>query len=750
MNIASIRAIVKHELTRQRVNPATYIVLIIIAALWLFLFFRQAFLLNEASLRLLFDYLPWLLSIVVPALTMGSIAKEKNDQTLELLLTHPVREAELLVGKLVSALTIVVALVATTVPLALAFSWFGQFDWGAYVASLIGTLLLSASLVSLGLMFSTILRDQVAALLVSVVTFFIWMLTGFELITSRLPLTLSQLLANLSPMTHYTSMLRGVLDIRDIWFFLSTSALFFSVSALWLLRQKYGNARIAVRSYQIAVVLLAIIVVLSNILSQRLPGRLDVTQDRLYTLSPATKQVLANLPDAVTITLYASSNVPAQLQTVLRDTKDLLRDYDRLGGDNLSLVIKDPSLNEELQQAALEQGIQEVQFNVISQEEFQVKSGYFGIVLEHAGQTRSLPFVQQTADLEYQLTSYIADLTRTDKPTIAIAAGHGEQSEFGELSSLASLLSRQYQLESVNLTVDEEGNVADALSPDRFQTLLIAAPTASYEPALLDEIDQFVQAGGNVMVVASGLLADAQTLTTLPVEHNLNDLLSRYGLQIDTDLVYDLESNQTIQLAGGGFQYLVPYPFWVKAQAMSDSPVLTKDVLTVLTWPSEIKINQESIEQSGWKIEPLVVTSPNAGVMGDTGSIAPNTELAEDNLDSRVLAVALNPSEDSSKGRVVVVGATDAFVNDLVAAVEGNATLGLSSIGWLTQDDLLARLRIKQGIDRSLQFTAYAQPIMIMVLAYAVAVGGPVLVGVTVFWRRRRRRSQPYIDTGSA
>src|SRR3989338_10618586 len=98
LNSKTAFSIAKKELRSLFNAPTAYIVIIVFLVIWEFLFFRNAFLIGEASLRSLFDLLPWMFLFFIPALTMGSISQEKSDGTLELLLTHPIRREEMLAG----------------------------------------------------------------------------------------------------------------------------------------------------------------------------------------------------------------------------------------------------------------------------------------------------------------------------------------------------------------------------------------------------------------------------------------------------------------------------------------------------------------------------------------------------------------------------------------------------------------------------------------------------------------------------
>src|SRR4029077_9740039 len=171
----------------------------------------------------------------------------------------------------------------------------------------------------------------------------------------------------------------------------------------------------SLRRLRLGTVLLAGAVVVINLFGGNIGGRLDLTPGRAYTLSPATRKVLRSLPDLVTIKLFVSSALPSEISFLKRDVDDLLRDYRAASRGKVRLVISAPASDSAASRDARTLGIEPVQFNVVGKGEFQVKQGYLGIAVRYADGVKTIPFVQQTGDLEYRLTSDIRALTRTDR-----------------------------------------------------------------------------------------------------------------------------------------------------------------------------------------------------------------------------------------------------------------------------------------------------------------------------------------------
>ena len=193
----------------------------------------------------------------------------------------------------------------------------------------------------------------------------------------------------------------------------------------------------------------------------KIPGRLDLTEEKVYTLSDTTRDIAGNLPDIVNISLYASDKLPAQLQPVLRETKDILADYQNFSKGNIRVSIKNPSGDSALAKEAASFGIGSVRFNVISDEQFQVNEGYLGLAVTYGGKHESIPFVDNINDLEYQLTSFIKGLTAEKKSKIGFVSGHGEKSVATDYRALQQELTKQFEIVSVAAGSDNASAVAD-------------------------------------------------------------------------------------------------------------------------------------------------------------------------------------------------------------------------------------------------------------------------------------------------
>lgn len=752
----NIFKIFKKEIKSYLNNPASYIVMVIFLVLWKFLFFRSAFLINQASLVDLFNLLPWLFLFLIPALTMGSIASEKSDGTIEVLLSRPIKEFDLVVGKYLAGLFFVLINLAFSLPIAISFSRFGALDWGVFWGQVLASFLLASMFVSLGVLISSFFVSQIAALLVSACIGFILVISGSPMFTAQLPLSVTPFFEQLSSLTHFNSMSRGVIDLRDVWYFISLSITFLILSQVYLLAKKFGNQKKAYRNYQLVAVLFVLISLISNVVSYNLPGRIDLTQSKIYTLSSATEQTLKNLEDVVTIKLYVSEQLPAQFQPLRREVLDILKDYRRFGGENLILERKDPSIDNAIKTEAITDGVNEVRFNVVSNDEFQIKRGFFGISLAYEDQTEVIPFVNSIEDLEYKLTGFIKKITNKNKSKIYFVSGHAEGSIFGEFNGLRNELSKQFETQilqdktAVSVPESEEEPIIkpedEFKIPEDASALVFLAPIREIPTGTFAEVKRYIELGGSVLFLVDRLSVSGNTLAVNEVQENLADFLSEnYFVNVEKKLVYDLKSNQTISFSQGGAGYFSPYPFFAIASAPeeSQSPVVFQLKRATFPWAHPISF-REKIEDNDWQRQVLMKTSSQAGTQAGNFNISPDAPFSNRNLSEKNLAIKLTKETDNGLARLIVVG-NSAFAKDsFTASHPENLGLMIEMITWLSQEESLNEIRLKDSIDRELKFENEKDSAQIKYPSFALAILAPVLFGVYRIGSRKKMKKNSY------
>lgn len=237
-----MKALYKKELQFYLNNPIGYIVIILFAVFANFLFVKDIFVVGSASLKPFFDILPWLLMIFVPALTMRSISEEKKNNTLEVLLSLRVSETQIVLSKFLALLTMVAIglLLTVSLPFSLHFltSNAGSKVYiPEFLTGYLGELLLAASFIAISLFFSSQTKNQVVAFLGSVITLFFLIVSSTDFVAGVLPRIIYDFVTYISPITQVSSFVKGVLDLRSIYYFLSFTAIFLLLTIIDLERR---------------------------------------------------------------------------------------------------------------------------------------------------------------------------------------------------------------------------------------------------------------------------------------------------------------------------------------------------------------------------------------------------------------------------------------------------------------------------------------------------------------------------------
>jgi len=727
----AVWTIAQRELKALFDQPTAYILLVVFTAVNGFLSFRQLDLYGVASLRPMFDFLPWVLLLFVPAVTMRALAEDARSGTLEVVLAQPITELELLLGKyLGQVLFLWLALAITlTIPLGLALGTAPQL--GILVAQYVGAALLILGLAAVGLWASSVTRNQITAFILAVTVTFALLLVGLDPLIVGLPPQLGAIAASLGVLSHFSSIARGVIDLRDAVYFVTLALLFLVFAYFALESRKVTPQGEALKRLRLGTALLT-------------PGS-------SFTLSPATRQLLRGLPDLVTVQLFASAALPPEVAFLKRDVDDLLNDYRAAGRGKVKVVIADPAADSAALREARSLGIPPVQFNVLGQGELQVKEGYMGLSVRYADGVKTMPFVQQTNDLEYRLTSDIRALTHPEKAVIAFGEIGDAASARGQRSfaALRERLGSHYEVRSFG--------VADTTITSDVRVIAVAGTPDSLSDAQVGRLRGFLDRGGSLLLMAGGMqlqLSPQGPPFAVSRRVGWNELLKPYGVSIVSNMVYDLASNVQVGIPAQFGQVLVPYPFWLRALSTKASPVNADLDAALLPWASQL----DTAHAPPKTVTPLFVTSRAGGVQETTVFLDPTRAFSRDSLRSRLMALLVTPlthdtTHGAPRGRIVVVGSSD-FASDRYARNSPeNLVFAENSIDWLAQDDALIGIRSKNRAPPPLVFTSATTRTAVK---YANVMGVPVLLvlaGVLRLWRRRqttRRTYRPLAATSTA
>ena len=444
MNWNTVLVTMRKELKTYFLSPVALIFLGVFLLVTLFSFFTYSrfFARNIADVRPLFEWLPLLLIFLVSAITMRAWSEEEKIGTLEILMTLPVKTADLVMGKFLAGLALVGLALLLTLPLPITVSMLGDVDWGPVFGGYLGALLLAAMYLAIGLCVSSRTDNQIVSLMVTAVVCGIFYLIGSDSVVAFFGDRMSELLRGLGSGSRFASVERGVLDLRDLAYYGTVTA-FFLVLNIHFLDSKRAEASTSVGRSRLSrrwvtVALVALNVAAANLWLSPITGaRADLTQGGEYSVSESTRNILSRLDEPLFISGYFSDRTHPLLAPLVPQIRDLVREYQIRGRGNVSVEFVNPNEDEELE-AEIGQAydIRPVPFRVTGRHEDSVVNSYFQLLLRYGDQYQVLGFddlVEIYADeneaevrlrnLEYDLTRAIKKLSGGFQSVDAVFAG---------------------------------------------------------------------------------------------------------------------------------------------------------------------------------------------------------------------------------------------------------------------------------------------------------------------------------------
>ncbi len=456
--MSGLSTIFRRELRAYLDSPIGFVFLLVFSVITCSLFTGSFFLAERADLRGLFGLFPQVMVVFVPAITMRLWAEDHRQGTSELLLTLPIPARWVVLGKFLAGVAFLTLALATTLPAVVSVSLLGDLDPGPVVGGYLGALVLGCFYLALGLFASGLCRDQVVAFILAFLLSFALYLLGTDLIALQLDAWTGDLGSFLRRYVglavRFEAIERGVIDTRDLLYFALGTGTFLTLDGIWIkvrMQPRAGRAMARALVLLLPLWLLAMMVIEPVGL-----GRFDLTEDRLYTVSPASREMLSKLDAPLRATLYVSpqDRMPAGMKTLRRDVEDLLEELGRVAGGRLqtSVVVIDPqalraeeqeklpavseddveppdvdslSEEEELAERLLKDGVRPFEVRSVEADGFGVALVYSALVLSYKDRAEQvIPRIRPAMlpVLEYEVMMRVDRLQRLGKPKVALVA----------------------------------------------------------------------------------------------------------------------------------------------------------------------------------------------------------------------------------------------------------------------------------------------------------------------------------------
>ncbi len=330
------------------------------------------------------------------------------------------------------------------------------------------------------------------------------------------------------------------------------------------------------------------IILMINLLSRDYFVRMDATEDSIYTLSRATKNILNDLEEPVTVSAYFTEGLPPQYGKTLTDFEDLLKEYNTRSGGNVNFEFFNPNESEELEQLAVQNGIQPLLINAREKDEVVQKKAYMGATITQGEQVDLIPFISPGSPMEYNLTTSIKKVSVAEKPSIGIVQGHGEPA-FSQIGQIYQSLSILYDIEEVSL--------ANQI-PSRHRTVLLLNPVDSITNEEFYMLDQYLSSGGKLCVAYNAVQGNFQTVQGEEVNNAVSSWLSTKGINVTDAFVLDASCGSIgVQQRQGFFTVntQVEFPYFPRITAFPEHPITQGIDQIIFPFASPINFTGDSL-----------------------------------------------------------------------------------------------------------------------------------------------------------
>lgn len=572
-------------------SPIGYLVIavfLIINGLFLYVFEGPYNILNSgfADLTPFFTIAPWVLIFLIPAVTMRSFSDERKQGTLELLLTKPLSKLEVVGGKFFgSMLLIVIAILPTLI-----YGWvISQYvmgntpvDIGSIVGSYFGMLFLISAYTAIGVFASSLTDNQIVAFIIGIFTCFFFYY-GFEGLAAYAGGFESHVSA-LGMDSHFRSMSRGVIDTRDVLYFLSLTVLFILLTVLKLnaLMSNPSARQKALKSLLVTLVIMMLV----NLGGLKFFGRYDLTHDKRYTLSETSLAIVGQATEPLYVDVFLKGNFPGEFKRLQTETNQLLEEF-RAYNPNIIFQFVNPLEDEKDAEATmqkfLERGLTPVNVTVDDRGKQSQETVFPWAVATYGDKSMKIPLLKNAMGestqekvqssvqhLEYAFANAFNTITQSKQKKVAVIKGNGELHDLLIADFVRSVRDNYYigpfTLDSVAKQPQETLKYLK-----KYDLAIIAKPTEPFTDEEKQVLDQFVMNGGKTLWLVDQVNMEMDSLynesgssLAYPMDLGLQDMFFKYGVRLQPGLVKDIMATPIALATGerGGANRFTQYPWF--------------------------------------------------------------------------------------------------------------------------------------------------------------------------------------------
>ncbi len=453
--------------------------------------------------------------------------------------------------------------------------------------------------------------------------------------------------------------------------------------------------------------------------------RLDLSKGAAYTLSKSSKNILRELKSPITITIYTSSNLPPRITPIKRDVIDLLREYERASG---SVTFKEVAFNATEEVALVQQlgqlGIVGIPVREQEQNEVSLTEVYFGVTLKIGETEQPVAEPFNIENLEYNITSAIYTLTKTDVATIGIVGlEEGSNPQLDQMGIFKQILGSQFLTQVIPL-------VEPFTIPTDIDTLIIVDTAENtFTSEVTNAIGTYLKTG-SAIIFMNGISVD-NSLQIGPGDEGLIALMNEYGITVEDNLVLSSRS-EFVNLGSGEFSLFLPYPYWVWTPDVNTDTNYSGGISRItFPWGSSLTLSESE------KVRYLAQSSPDSWSVRGAIDLNPQKgqEPSQEDIGMHILAAEVDISES---GSLAVIGSSRFLLNNYLSRESQNIEFVLNILGSYASDGALSGIRSRAVTTYPLpQFTESAE----QAYKYAAILLLPLLFGAYGgfrLWKRNK------------
>lgn len=430
MHLKHIRQVAYKELNLFFSSPIAYLFLGVFVAITLFTFFwfESFFARNIADVRPMFEWMPVLLILLSSALTMRMWSEERRSGTLEHALTLPVSPWSFILGKFAACKALLFIALALTLPLPITVSLMADIDWGPIISGYVATMFLGSAYLSIGLYVSSRSDNQIVSLIVTVILCSGFYIVGSSIFTNLVNQNTADLLHALGTGSRFESITRGLLDLRDFYYYVSIIIVFLTLNRYTLEKVRWSNNTHKPNHsrWKLFTSLAIANAIIANIwLGSFSFLRMDTTEGKIYSISEASRSYLNQLQEPLLIRGYFSEKTHPLLAPLVPQLKDLIREYEIEANGKIRVEIIDPVKNPEAEEeAGSKYGISPYPFRVDDKYQSAVVNSYFNVLIKYGEEYKVIGFQDlievkgQSSGVDVRLRNPEYDLTNTIKQVL--------------------------------------------------------------------------------------------------------------------------------------------------------------------------------------------------------------------------------------------------------------------------------------------------------------------------------------------